>query len=185
MQLSDCIELTGVIVALVVGIISIVISVNTLKQNSKMIEESTRPYVVVYLETTHLCDQEWYFIIKNFGNSGACITKFEYNKEIDSIEFTYPDIQAQLRTIHGLFLAPQQKVLIAIGTIPKELKFANFIIGYRSEAKYYEESYRIDTSALAQHISTRTDENINFKVSEIKLPKIVTYGIQEFIERKL
>lgn len=46
MTTTDIIEIIGIIASTTVSIVAIVISVMTLKQNSKMIEESTRPYVV-------------------------------------------------------------------------------------------------------------------------------------------
>ena len=47
MTTTDIIEIIGIIASTTVSIVAIVISVMTLKQNNKMIEESTRPYVVV------------------------------------------------------------------------------------------------------------------------------------------
>ena len=48
---SDVIEILGIIASLITSVIAIVISVKTLHQNSQMIEESTRPYIVVYSQT--------------------------------------------------------------------------------------------------------------------------------------
>ena len=42
-SISDWIEFCGVLVSMFIGIVSIVVAVLTLRQNSKMIAESTRP----------------------------------------------------------------------------------------------------------------------------------------------
>ena len=40
---SDVIDLIGIFASLFIGVIAIIISILSLRQNSKMIEESTRP----------------------------------------------------------------------------------------------------------------------------------------------
>lgn len=51
--ISDWIQFIGVMVSFAVGIASIIIAVITLRQNSKMIAESTRPYIVVQFERAY------------------------------------------------------------------------------------------------------------------------------------
>ena len=48
MLASDIIEIIGIIASTTVSIVAIVISLITLKQNNKMIEESTRPVISIY-----------------------------------------------------------------------------------------------------------------------------------------
>ena len=74
LTISDIIEICGIAVSLITGIVAIIISVKTLKQNSKMIEESTRPYITIYFQTTTVRTPRAYFVIKNFGNTGATIS---------------------------------------------------------------------------------------------------------------
>ena len=47
---SDWIQLLGIIASLVTSIIAIFISIFTLRQNSKMIEASSRPVLSIYGE---------------------------------------------------------------------------------------------------------------------------------------
>lgn len=47
-----------------VGIASIIIAVITLRQNSKMIAESTRPYIVVQFERAYTSTLRCYFVVK-------------------------------------------------------------------------------------------------------------------------
>lgn len=59
--------------------ISVVTVVITLRQNSKMIEESTRSAISIYTGEINTGTPFFYLIIKNFGKSPAYITKFEYD----------------------------------------------------------------------------------------------------------
>ena len=59
------IETIGIISSIVFSTISILISIKTLKQNSKMIEESTRPYVVMYLEVLNVQTPILFLILKS------------------------------------------------------------------------------------------------------------------------
>ena len=47
---SDKVQVVGIIVSAVISVIAIFISVLTLRQNSKMIEESSRPVISIYPE---------------------------------------------------------------------------------------------------------------------------------------
>lgn len=71
------------ILSFCITVISIVFVVLTLKQNAKMIESSTRPYVVIYLDSVTICEQQSYFIIKNFGQSSAEIIDFIYPASLE------------------------------------------------------------------------------------------------------
>lgn len=60
--ISDVIQIIGILASLITSILAIVISVLTLKQNSKMIEESTRPYVAIYSKTTNFQSPQYYLV---------------------------------------------------------------------------------------------------------------------------
>src|SRR5699024_476457 len=75
---SDIIEIISIIVSAVVSIVAIAISLKSLKQsritneqNNRLLEESTRPYITIYLDAITICEQTSYFVLKNFGNSPA------------------------------------------------------------------------------------------------------------------
>lgn len=71
---SDVIQLIGILASLITSIIAIIISVLTLKQNSKTIDETSRPYVAIYAKTTNFQSPHYYLVVKNFGQSGATIS---------------------------------------------------------------------------------------------------------------
>ena len=103
MTTTDIIEIIGIIASTTVSIVAIVISVMTLKQNSKMIEESTRPYVVVCGKTANYQEPRFYLIIKNYGSSGAIITKFICDHDL--AEFSYRKEITPFKNICGTFIA--------------------------------------------------------------------------------
>lgn len=83
MNTTDTINLFLASITTVTAIVSIAISIYTLRQNNRMVEESTRPFIVIYF--TYV-DSLGYFIIKNEGNSLAvidsliCDYEFEYSE---------------------------------------------------------------------------------------------------------
>ena len=80
---SDIIDLINVISSFFLGLVGIAISLFALrqsriaiKQNNQMLEDSSRPYITLYLDSITICEQQSYFVLKNFGNTPACITDF-------------------------------------------------------------------------------------------------------------
>ena len=86
---STILSFLSLLASTVTSIIAIRISVKTLKQNNKMIEESTRPVVGIYSKYT---DGILYIVMKNFGNS-PCV--------IDNIETDMNISEEESQTIHG------------------------------------------------------------------------------------
>ena len=73
---SDIIQLLGILLSTIISTIAVIISVVTLRQNHQMVEESTRPYIVVYTAATDFQSPMYYLLIKNLGQTGARITSF-------------------------------------------------------------------------------------------------------------
>ena len=96
--ISDWIQFIGVMVSFAVGIASIIIAVITLRQNSKMIAESTRPYIVVQFERAYTSTLRCYFVVKNYGQTGAKITDFKCVTEI-SAKFADREINDQIKAV--------------------------------------------------------------------------------------
>ena len=82
MNTSDIIQLIGILISLATSIAAIMISVKSLKQNSKMIEESTRPYISIYGASTYIGSSDYYIVLKNFGQSSATIHEFLYDFDL-------------------------------------------------------------------------------------------------------
>ena len=130
LTISDIIEICGIAASLITGIVAIIISIKTLKQNSKMIEESTRPYITIYFQTTTVRTPRAYFVIKNFGNTGATISSITCDYDLKKCSL---DSRATLFThISNTFLAPQQSIpcRVDIGNIVDENISLTFKIKY-------------------------------------------------------
>lgn len=112
MSLSDWINVSLCILSFILAAISVVTVVVTLKQNQKMIENSTRPYVVVKYEAIQYAKEiVRYVVVKNYGQTGATITELHYSGTMTEI------FQEQFQHLKGAFLAPSQSILYFFGNI--------------------------------------------------------------------
>lgn len=64
---SDIIQIIGIATSLITSVTAIAISVLTLRQNSKMIENSTRPYIGIYIAHTYIKDIAVYLVVKTLA----------------------------------------------------------------------------------------------------------------------
>lgn len=176
--ISDWLELIGIIASLTTGIIAIVISVKTLKQNSQMIKESTRPYVVICGKTTNCQNPDFYLMIKNYGTSGATITKFTCN--YDLAKFSYSADHIPFKNICGTFIAPGQSFLTNLDTkkLFEDKIILHFEIEYKSGFEVYNESIDIDLKSYSDLIQTRA-------ATKDKELKIISYALQDLVEKHL
>lgn len=174
MSLSDKISLFSVIVALIIGIASIVISVFSLMQNSRMIEGQTRAYVCVYGEITCFQDPHYYVIIKNFGNSAALIENMVITPAIkvqsgDRIPF---------QNLVDTSIAPGQSFRCIMDVQELNGGPLNFRIVYKSNGKTYnEESVLRPNAHFDQYLQRASSKN--------KELQIISYTLQDFVEKQL
>lgn len=69
MSYSEIISVALSVITVFTAIASVIIANKTLNQNSKMIENSTRPYLVIYGEVVHFQNMGYILILKNCGAS--------------------------------------------------------------------------------------------------------------------
>lgn len=93
MDIATKVNIGLCILSFILAVISVVTVVIILRQNSKMLESSTRPYVSIYFQP--LFDTN-YLVLKNFGNSTAKVEddckkaiEFDLSKFSDN---TSPDL---------------------------------------------------------------------------------------------
>lgn len=85
---SNIIQTIGILVSLGLGYNANKIAQKTLKQNSIMLEESTRPYVCVYGTTFYIHGKShFYLIVKNFGQSIAYIKSFRTTIDLEKLSY--------------------------------------------------------------------------------------------------
>lgn len=177
---SDLLQLILILITTITAVLSIVISVLTLRQNQKMLEESTRPYIVIYGTITNFQEPIYKLIIKNFGQSGGTITSF--NSSHDLVEFTFgEDERRPFEDLKDIFIAPGQSIISAIDykkIMEKEIDILNFNIKYKTQYKSYTEDIDINVKAFKNQISPKASTGN-------KELKIISYTLQELVDKLL
>lgn len=185
LTISDWIETIGIFVSLITSITAIYISVKTLKQNSQMIEESTRPYITLSGKTTNFYSPRFYLVLKNYGNSGATITNFSCSHDLS--QFSLNKDHIPYLKICGTFIAPNQsfitnlsvdKLFINNDQLHTKNGILHFEIEYKSEHKTYKDEYDIVLEAYSDLVQSRSSP----KNQEMK---VISYTLQDLVEKNL
>lgn len=177
--MSDWINIILCILSFILAAISVVTVIITLKQNNKMIENSTRPYIVVYGRITNFQEPQYYLVVKNMGQTGAEIS--EFNSNVDLLQFSYSSERRPLGHMEGTFLAPGQSIITNIDSIKmSEENVDNIIfdITYNSGVKEYKEQYKVHYEVDRDNIQGRAS-------TKDKELKIISYTLQDLVEKLL
>lgn len=139
-EFSDLLQIIGILCSLITSIIAIVISIATLKQSSKMIEDSTRPYLILYGDSVHIDSSDYYLILKNTGQSNALIESFCYDFDLQKCVYR-AGISEPFKNIEGTTLVPGQscRAVIDFSQAIQHTNSINFYIKYSSGSKHYED----------------------------------------------
>lgn len=169
---SDVIQIFGIVMSFVTSIVAIVISVITLRQNSKMIEESSRPCIVIYFDFTQNGSPIGYFVVKNFGASAAIIDSLTYSDVIREQPVSYADMPAILDGLIGNTIAPGQKVLVPFKPNEYPGGIAKFDVSYHSVKKGYDDHFEILVDnymrlAKPRHANDKKMTPISYPLQEI------------------
>ncbi len=142
MNTSNIIQLIGILVSLATSTAAIVISVKSLRENSKMIEASTRPYINIYGASTYIGDSNYYIILKNFGQSSATIHEFICDFDLKKCTVNTTK-DKPFQSIDNSTIVPGQSLhaLIDLNNALKETKAINFHVSYSSGTHKYEEDF--------------------------------------------
>lgn len=177
-SISDWIQIIIAIITLFSVISSIAIAIATLKQNNKMIEDSTRPYIAIYKETLNINKPREYIAIKNFGSSFGKITNLEFDKSI--FNKINNGFKTEIKFLNNITLAPNQKYLLPIKTSETDISNIIFHLEYKSSTHNYKETFDInleqDYSIAYNHQNKSTSKPLNelFTISN---------SIQELIKK--
>lgn len=167
-------DILSIITALT-SIIAIIISVITLKQNSKMIEESTRGYLVVYGNITNFGSPTYYLVLKNFGSSAATINKFTIKEDIQ--KYSYGD-RIPFNNIENSIIAPNQAIISSLYTLGIELTPFTINIEYTSNSKTYKDVFNINPKSLSSNTIPKNS-------TSNKELRTISYAIQELAQKNL
>lgn len=173
---SNIIELLGIFASLISSIIAIIISVKTLRQNSVMIEESSRAIIGIYGSSINTSSPTFYIVVRNFGNSLANITKFES-------DFDFSDCYGNIHTRDYLLdlshcvIAPNQSKICKLdyNKITRPIKFH---VEYISAGKKYSETTTVDLKAGCDMLTSKSATTGN----ELHA---ISYTLQEMLQKNL
>lgn len=161
------------------AVISVVTVVITLRQNHKMISNSTRPYVTASAQVTNFQNAKFYVLIKNYGTSGAIIRKI--STDIDIKKYLYSET-TPFDFSKDLFLAPGQSICVEVDSIKMNedgIHLFEFTIEYndvnhsKKRSVQYSEHYPINYDCYSRialsRASTRDQElrTISFTLQDM------------------
>lgn len=151
MSVDTKVNMVLCILSFILAVISVITVIVTLRQNSKMIESSSRPYLSIYVSHIYCTDCLNYLVLKNFGNSSASITYFHCN--VDLSPGTYDESHTPFEHIVGQSICPGEKIAIPL-QLSKICKITNtlsFSIKYSSCKKCYFDNISLNLKSLSDY----------------------------------
>lgn len=178
MNISTIVNITLCLLSFLLSVISVVTVVITLRQNRSMIENSTRPYLAFYHQTILVQRIEHYFVLKNFGQTSACIDSFECS--VDLAELSPSSERIPFSHLVGTQLSPGQSVVCNVNL---EEAFCSsepivFNFTYSSLANTY-----CDQSIL--NIFSSYDSPLVRASGDGDDLKMISYTLQDLLEKSL
>lgn len=156
---SEIINIIGIIASLIVSIVAIVISLITLRQNTKMIEESSRPNIQIY---PVFIDSFLYIIIKNFGSSEATIDEIKCSHEFTETECLGNFSENMFSQLRGAIFSPGYLLRCPLISHAVSNETYEFQIKYHSFRKKYSAKFAFNPYTNApfpdEYPSARTAE---------------------------
>lgn len=163
------------VLSYILAVISVITVIVTIRQNNRMLESTSRPYVSIYFDYTNMGEPIGYFVIKNFGNSSAKITKLTYNHIVKNQPKSLCKVSDILDDMAGNTISPGQKIImpIKVSNSPKGTCF--FEITYVSSTKEYRDFFEITVSHYGKLSKSRIKNN--------ETDHLISYPLQEIAER--
>lgn len=166
-------------------VISIVTSIKTLRQNNKMIENATRPYISIYGQTINCNeDQHFYLVVKNSGASPATITNFSYSPDLSQSLETKDSDRNFLDDLSKCTIPPGQSRIckLTYEKVPEEVVFD---VTYHSSEKTYSEKNIINLRAGTSMLTAKCGKSSNKKKAISSNIHVISYTLQEMLQKKL
>lgn len=173
MEMSDKINIILCILSFILALISVITVIITLKQNSAMLENTSRAYLSIFPEVANYGMTVYFFVIKNFGQSNAVIKSLQCNADLNT--FSYKEGSTPFSHMENTTIAPNQMFRCAIKKkLSDHCKIdpIQFDITYTSNGKTYSECFNIRLSnftdlSLARVIDGNGLKTISFTLQEI------------------
>lgn len=176
MDLSTKVNIVLSVLSFILAAISIVTVVITLRQNNKMIEESSRPVISIYSQSINAGTPMLFIVVKNFGSSSAVINKFDYDYDLTDC-YSFRSERDYLKDLVGSTLAPKQSRICSLD-YSKLTRPITFTLEYTSGRKKYKDSLSVDLKAGVNMPAPKT-------ATEQKEPRTISYILQEMLQKNL
>lgn len=164
------------ICSFVLSVISVITVIVTIRQNTKMLESTSRPYISVYGESFNAGSPMFYLVIKNFGASQAVIRSISFDPSLSNC-YRFTVRHDYLNELNGASIAPGQSriCLLDYEKVPDVVKID---IEYSSSTKTYKEHMEVNLTA-------GVDMPTNKVANEGKELRTISYTLQEMLQKRL
>ena len=177
MDIATIVNIILCVLSFILAVTSVITVIITLKQNNKMIEESTRPIITIYTDEINFGTPVFYLVIKNFGKSAAVITDISYNTDFSNC-YRVNNGKDYLKELKNAMLAPGQSRVCMLD-YQKVNKEVTFIIKYKSGlGKTYSEIIKLDLKAGVAMPTLKAN-------TENKELRTISYALQEMVQKNL
>ena len=176
MDFQTKVNLALTIVSSFLAFISVVTVIITIRQNHKMIESATRPYISIYGESINPGSPMFYIVIKNFGSSPAVMTKFASDFDFTGC-YCFQTDRNFLSIMSKAIIAPGQSRICRLDydKIPDDISFS---LEYLSGRKRYSEKFTVNIKAGAEMVTSKVD-------TKDKELRTISYSLQEMLQKSL
>lgn len=176
-SVSDKIQLASITVSSLISIIAIIISIASLMQNSKMIEESTRPNLQIY--SVYLNSMA-YIIIKNFGQSSCTIDSLTCDHKFSRDE-TFDELGENIfSNLSGAIMTPGFAIRCPLISYKVTKKMLHFEIKYHSTTKRYQDHFDFSIFSNSPYSDTHPSGN-----NDTTYLKNISRDLHDLIKLKL
>lgn len=163
------------VLSLILALISVITVLITIRQNNRMLESSTRPYITIYFDYSQMGEPIGYFVIRNFGNSSGKLIDLSYNDVVDNQPTNLCIVTDILDGMIGNSIAPNQKFLVPIRLSESPEGICSFDLVYTGlHRKPYKEHVEINVKQYGTLSKTRI---------AYKEHRSISYPLQEIAER--
>ena len=138
------------LLSLVIVVVSVKVALATLKQNNRMIEDSTRPYVGMTGEHVNNSSTEYKLVLKNYGSSEAFVREITFvGTSLKGALPVKPEREPFEHLVGSSILPGQSFVCILNGTVIDGLpSYIETRIKYESSiGNVYEETFNVPSGA--------------------------------------
>ena len=158
--------------------LSMVFIVLTLRQNNRLIEESTRPYIGVSFLNLNNGTPIYEIVVKNYGQSAGKITHFETDVDLRKYVLGHAGLPL-FEGIEGMSLMPGQALISAVdytGLRANNIDLITFHLSYAGPAGVYSECCEVGVAVNANLVQGRCSTD----GAEMKT---ISYSLQTITER--